>query len=304
MNFNEAIQILELSKDFNEEQLKKQFKKLAAKYHPDVNKEPGSEEKSKKISEAYSFLKEYLANPQSNFGFVNGQQKYSWTSVNNINTNFDNFPDFDTIFDMFQNAGIYGHHNLGEDKISIDITLEEAISGCKKTITRLRTMLCTECTRSSDKPCSVCDNKKVIKKQENINLNIPATNTFNYIEFSRINGGNYNENTRKYNSLKINIKILPHDKFLIRNSCLLYKTPLKLNLLQILEGDKIKLETLNGDFELLISPKPSFIKNEIEFLNKNVCYKIPVVIEYPEDVTQLTNLLKDNYGFSTTVPQS
>tara|TARA_B100001093_G_C26477296_1_gene863256 strand:+ start:239 stop:763 length:525 start_codon:yes stop_codon:yes gene_type:complete len=56
--------ILGLSPDASEDDIKKAYKHLAKKYHPDKNTEPDAEQKFKEISEAY----QYLINPtQANF---------------------------------------------------------------------------------------------------------------------------------------------------------------------------------------------------------------------------------------------
>lgn len=49
-------EVLGVSRDSSEDEIKKAYRRLAKKYHPDVNKEPGAEEKLKEINAAYEVL--------------------------------------------------------------------------------------------------------------------------------------------------------------------------------------------------------------------------------------------------------
>ena len=69
---NNYLSILELSYGASEDDIKKAYKKLALKYHPDRNSEEGAEEKFKKISEAYQILTGKSEQPQSRMRGANG----------------------------------------------------------------------------------------------------------------------------------------------------------------------------------------------------------------------------------------
>ena len=56
MNNTEFYDRLGVSKDASQAEIKKAYRKMSKKYHPDINKEPGAEEKYKEIQEAYETL--------------------------------------------------------------------------------------------------------------------------------------------------------------------------------------------------------------------------------------------------------
>ena len=55
-NKRDFYEVLGLSKSASQDEIKKAYRTLAKKYHPDINKEPGAEDKFKEIQEAYDIL--------------------------------------------------------------------------------------------------------------------------------------------------------------------------------------------------------------------------------------------------------
>lgn len=74
---------LGLVRGASEEDIKKAYKKMALKFHPDKNKTPGAEEKFKEIAEAY----EVLSDPKKRQVF----DQYGEEGLKGINFNFDQY---------------------------------------------------------------------------------------------------------------------------------------------------------------------------------------------------------------------
>ena len=55
-NKRDFYEVLGLSKSASQDEIKKAYRTLAKKYHPDINKDPGAEDKFKEIQEAYYIL--------------------------------------------------------------------------------------------------------------------------------------------------------------------------------------------------------------------------------------------------------
>ena len=56
--FQDYYEALEVSRDASEDEIRQAYRRLARRYHPDVNKEPGAEDRFKQISEAYEVLRD------------------------------------------------------------------------------------------------------------------------------------------------------------------------------------------------------------------------------------------------------
>lgn len=78
MKYKNYYQILEVNRKSSDQDIKLNFRKLAKKYHPDMNKEPGAEEKFKDVNEAYAVL----SNPEKRKKYDRQVAKYGYGFVN------------------------------------------------------------------------------------------------------------------------------------------------------------------------------------------------------------------------------
>lgn len=142
-----------LKGDEFEKILKKRYKPLCLKLHPDRNQGKSEEEKKaaeeqfKEVSEAYSVLsdpqkREEYDNPMSNFQF-NGFGGASFEDIFNAFNPFGGHMDFGGM------GGRASKQNKGNSmRIVVDMTLEEMYEGVKKTIKYTRNDKCSHCNGS------------------------------------------------------------------------------------------------------------------------------------------------------------
>lgn len=141
---SDYYETLGLSKGASESEIKKAYRKLALKYHPDRNAgDAGAEETFKKISEAYAVLSDPEKKRQyDTFGSANFHQRYSsddifrGTDFNSIFNEFNFGGGFENIFGSMFGGGGHQHRRApqkGRDiQYSIDVGFEEAFSGSER----------------------------------------------------------------------------------------------------------------------------------------------------------------------------
>lgn len=173
-------EVLGVNKNATDEEIKRSFRKLAKQYHPDVNKEAGAEAKFKEIGEAYAILSDSSKRAQyDQFGhqaFTNGAggAGYSGFNVNDI--------DLGSIFEDFF-GGSFGFNfggssrrnsarpQKGEDSlIKINLSFDEAVFGCKKSISLVLNEECDKCSGKGgfhEETCKTCGGKGRVISQQN-----------------------------------------------------------------------------------------------------------------------------------------
>lgn len=167
-------EVLGVSKNATDEEIKRSFRKLAKKYHPDVNKEPGADAKFKEIGEAYSVL----SDPKKRASYDQfGHAAFDGTSGGGFEGFGFDFSDFDlnSIFETMMGGNRRGRNtrSRGSDvQVSITLTFEEAIYGCEKEFKVNINDTCESCSGkggTGEETCSKCGGRgRVISEQRSL----------------------------------------------------------------------------------------------------------------------------------------
>lgn len=142
----EYYELLGVSEDASQEEIKKAYRKKAKKYHPDSNSETADEEKFKKINKAYDVLSdEEKRKKYDQFG-KEGVQGHAGRGQRRAASNFQDL--FEQIFGGrgFGGGGRRRRKSRGDNlKVSTTISFEEAYNGVEKTFEVERKKECEDC---------------------------------------------------------------------------------------------------------------------------------------------------------------
>src|SRR5579859_4481090 len=210
MEYKDYYKILGVARGASTEEVKKAFRKLARKYHPDVN--PGdkkAEDKFKEINEAYEVLSDSEKrrkydtlgpNWQEQFGPPAGgsRRTYSYGGAGSGrgtpfefdpsgNSNFSDF--FEAIFGRTGGPGATGttgmrgtrndiRRRTGDNiEQPVEVTLQEAYVGGMRTFNIQSTEVCTVCKGTGEaggKSCATCNGQGILPRNKKIQVKIPA----------------------------------------------------------------------------------------------------------------------------------
>jgi len=155
-------EVLGVPKDASEDEIKKKYRKLARKHHPDLNPDnkEEAEEKFKEVSEAYEVLMDKDKRARyDRFGhegvFNQGGGGFQWSDFTHYEDISDIFGDLGgSIFDMFFGGGGRSRQrsNKGADlRYDISISLKDAFKGLEKVLSLNKNIECSECGGSGAK---------------------------------------------------------------------------------------------------------------------------------------------------------
>jgi molecular chaperone DnaJ len=285
---------LGVAKTASADEIKKSYRKMAMKYHPDKN--PGdsaAEEKFKECAEAF----DVLSDPQ---------KKQEYDTYGSVGGNQGNpFGGFgmDDIFSRFGDFFNFGNSKKrqvrkGSDlRIKISISLTDIISGVDKKLKYIRQVKCNTCDGHGGKDltncgmcqgtgqrrvvqntpfgtiqqqivcnscqgqgtqvrntCSNCKGNGTVPNQEIVDIQIPK-GAANGMTFNMSSQGNWGKNVDTFGDLIIQIEEIPDDLFKREHNNLIYDQII--SVIDAILGKEIILKTPNGDIKFTIRPGTS-----------------------------------------------
>ncbi len=153
MSKRDYYEVLGVDRNATKQEIKKAYRRLARKYHPDVNKSPDAEEKFKEVKEAYEVLSNDEKRAQyDRFGHAGPQTETGGFG----GFGAEDFTGFGDIFDMFFGSGRRKDPNAPRQGADIQYTMtlefEEAIFGKETEISVPIEETCQTCNGSGAKP--------------------------------------------------------------------------------------------------------------------------------------------------------
>ncbi|HAQ07045.1 MAG TPA: molecular chaperone DnaJ [Bacillus bacterium] len=161
MDKRDYYEVLGVSKSATKDELKKAYRKLSKQFHPDINKDPGADEKFKEVKEAYEVLSDDQKRAQyDQFGHVDPNQGFGGGDFGG------GFGGFEDIFNSFFGGGGGRRRDPNAPRQGADLQytmtlkFEEAVFGKETDIEIPREETCGTCSGTGAKPGTKVDTCK------------------------------------------------------------------------------------------------------------------------------------------------
>ncbi len=269
--------ILEIDVDADTQKIKSAYRRLARKFHPDVNPDnPIAIEKFKKITEAYETLSDQMKRTRYdlNNGFTSSkntqtrrtqankayseqktaQSQESSTYRHTYRTAEKNA--FNEIFNDIltgikksakkQKKQINPAVNGSDITMSLIVTTLEAFEGTTRTVNILHTEICPKCKGRkfiNEMKCPLCQAKGITTVQKKINIKIPAM-IKNGSKIRIANEGNQGQNGGLNGDLYLKVEIEENSKFTFKNNAVF--SEIEITPFEAALGATIEVETPNN----------------------------------------------------------
>ncbi len=265
--------ILGVTPDSNDAEIKSAYRRLARKFHPDVNPDGGAHFKD--ITEAYDVLSD--AKKRMHYDTVNGffkssrstetghtssqkaQDEYKKTS-DKKDTKKDEFSEkINDIFDEFvrpktkkQKPAAKNGSDIFED---ISITIKEAVNGAERKINVMHSTECPHCKGRkfiNGAKCPACKGSGEKNEHRIITIKIPK-NVKNGAKLRIAGEGSCGENGGKNGDLFLKITIEPNNRMSFDGNNIIYNVPI--TPFEAVLGGKIFVPAFDGYLGLKIPPQ-------------------------------------------------
>jgi molecular chaperone DnaJ len=264
---------LGVSRGASKDDLRSAYRKLARRYHPDVNKESDAETRFKEINEAYQVLNdEKLRAQYDRYGHAGLE---SQSGAGGFGFGFGGFEDiFEDLFGFGTGRSANQGPRRGADlRYDLQIPFEEAIFGVEHEIeiTRLETcghcngsgaepgtspMRCPECNGTGQgtgevvtTPCSVCHASRRSQQERHLKVEVPA-GVDDGMRIRLAGEGEHGLFGGPPGNLYVMLHVAPHKYFVRREQDILLNV--NINIAQAALGDEIKVPALEGEETLII----------------------------------------------------
>lgn len=277
MNYQDYYEIMGVKRDATQDEIKRAYRKLARKYHPDVSKEKDAEARFKEVGEAYEVLKDpekRTAYDQLGSQWQAGQDfnpppgwdsGFEFSGGGYTEADAAHFSDF--FEDLFgrrsahgQGRGAYqqGFHMQGEDhQAKVMINLQDAYNGAERAITL--------------QVPQVDASGHVVTKSRTLNVKIPKGITRG--QRIRLRGqGSPGMGQGKPGDLYLEIDFEPHSLYRVENRDVYLDLPI--TPWEAALGASVSIPTLGGTVEMKI-PAGSQTGNKLRLKGRGIPGKVP-----------------------------